>query len=220
VKAAGSTLSQGESTVLQKQGDNSILVHAIFDSKVFYLLDTFCDPFRKMDILRKQVGSPDGRIISAPLAMYKYNKNMGGSDGFDQKRAAYSTHQHRSAKFWHSVMKFGLDIAASNCFVVLDQLNNINAVPKTDRRQQLVRLGMQLCGYSEHGQSIQNVLSSRQVRLELDSPWKHHTRGSEGRGRCAHCASDNEKTKRKCVACDVFMHDDCFEEYHDKNFKF
>jgi Transposase IS4 len=209
VKEAGTKLQRGEYAVYSDH-THQFYCYAIYDSKVFYMLDTFHDPLETGPMHRNTIGVVGGRVLNAAMAHISYNTNMGGSDGFDQRQATYTTHQHRGSKYWHAPMKFGLDIAANNTCVILDKLQGTR-----NRRERLERLGLQLCGVGDG----QHVLHARNQDPQIDPTVMHYVLKYSGersaRLRCAHCKSDT-KPNYVCQICKKYLHLKCFPLFkHD-----
>ena len=86
-------------------------------------LSNFHMPFATM-MIRRMAGKRERIEVEAPFVAEEYNKRMGGVDLCDQLRVMLTT-QRKSAKWWHCLFYWALDLALVNAYVCYEASSSV-----------------------------------------------------------------------------------------------
>jgi hypothetical protein len=216
------------------QGDDGLLAAAWFDTGVVVGLSTKHDGLEGV-VKRKVKGIRGRQDRRCPDIFVDYNKNMGGVDLADLRRAWHSC-RLRAYKWWHPVFYWIIDSAMINAHILrnvhlgrkqqgsqfwLEVIESLlepafsfsadadpEEILKFDRLGRTVvhrKLGKdRLFGrhYLTQRLTADQELISRRCKVCMIS----HKRGSK---------LYEHKTSFYCKKCDVHLHWQCFESYHE-----
>ncbi|GFO17391.1 PiggyBac transposable element-derived protein 4-like [Plakobranchus ocellatus] len=146
-----------------------------------------------------------------------YNKYMGGVDRHDHLRANY-TIQRPGHRWWRYFVWFLIDVSLVNSYILFKMCRK-SAI---SHKQFRLTVAKQLVG----GYSMRSHRARQKEITELDrTQAQHHTRTVfPGRSRaCRLCSKRKLKTRAGraketrdgCAECQIYLHKDCFWQYHE-----
>lgn len=142
--------------------------------------------------------------ISQPNCIREYNQNMGGVDLMDNNIANYRINI-RGNRFYFPIFLWLLDVAMNNAWLLSRAYGC--ALDNLEFRRQIV-----ISLLSKYGESKTHPgRPSTSQFSERTGP--HLIITGQQRLRCKVCSN---KTTKKCVTCNVALHDKCFQQYHTK----
>lgn len=157
--------------------------------------------------------------IDQPNVVAQYNHCMGGTDRMDQNIGNYRC-SIRSKKWWWPLFIFGLEAAVQNAWQLYRECPSSNNYPL-----QLLQFRREIClAYFQKYTLERNLkpgrtvgepgkLKSRVSDLVRYDGEKHYVAVNKTQIRCGHCG---KKVYRKCIKCNVGLHDKCFVNFHTK----
>jgi len=160
--------------------------------------------------------------VQQPNVIQDYNKNMGGVDLHDNGIANYRI-RVKGKKWWWPLFTNAVDSAVVNSWKFYNLVNG-EKVSQFDYRSKLV-LSLVKSEENKNEETINDAVDSISNR-NLGRPSKnalprsikmddigHLIIRKQIRRRCRNCQS---QTIYLCKKCNVFLHPDCFEEFHKK----
>lgn len=189
-----SCIDEGSQLVITRWNDNNVVT-------VLSNIHSAFPVYKTKRFNRKEKKRID---IPQPHCIREYNINMGGVDLMDNSIANYRINI-RGNRFYFPVFLWLLDVAMNNAWILSRSygctLDNLEF-----RRQIVVAL------LSKYGESRSHPGRPSTSRFsERSGP--HLIVTEQQRLRCKLCGN---KTTKKCVTCNVALHDKCFQLYHTK----
>ena len=113
-------LQRGESRNLQSGKVTATVWH---DNREICILQTNCDPNKKVYVQRKTGKGNKQTMGSCPHSVALYTKYMGGVDRADQRRCYYDLGR-KTKKWWKYLFAFVLNTAIVNSFILYKETNS------------------------------------------------------------------------------------------------
>lgn len=160
----------------------------------------------------------EGRQVSItqPALINKYNSNMGGVDRMDQNIAVYRI-SIRSRKWWWPLFAYLLDVAMQNAWLIYRLTNAAKHRPLDQLEFRRDICNAYFMKYKLERPAV-GRLSGRPKPLDARVPndvrhdgKDHYMASSHTQRRCAFCGL---KVRKVCKKCDVGLHMNCFENFH------
>ena len=163
---------------------------------------------------------------SAPDVAIEYNKYMGGCDRANSLRQSYNTYLTHKKRWYMSLFYYGLDVLLVNAFI----FRNARAHDDQQQSHKKFRIevatlfaGRALGGGAGADRVDYNTEKRRRTAADILPAIRLHPGAhlvvQTGHARiCAWCyksAKKQNKTVYMCKTCDLPLHPDCFEIFHD-----
>lgn len=211
---------RGESE-MRVNPENSIVVVRWMDNSVVTMLSNCYSvgPVKRAeryDRIQKQKVK-----VMMPDCIDKYNTNMGGNDNSDQAVANLRP-SVRIRKWWWPLFNYGLTLAAVQGWLLrkrlyADRLSS-RKLQQIDFRRSLC---MELIGrFGQKGSGSgrpSRLIRGAHTAIRYDPSANHIIFKTESKyGRCQLC-NDGRRSSYACRVCNVVLHVDCFEAYHNSD---
>ncbi|XP_067623316.1 piggyBac transposable element-derived protein 4-like [Eurosta solidaginis] len=214
-----------------KKGDifttssNGISFIKWMDNKAVVLLTNFLSPIPTTTVKMRTRGSGEKMNVTCPEVVVKYNRNMGGVELMDHKKACYEVDRKAKIKYYLRLIFDMMDIAMNNSYIIYCKLHEAKRIEGSlisllEFRQAVAR---SLVGrFTSRQRSLKSVVMTKK-RIYL--AYKHGTpshimKKVTNRKRCAQCAKKRveNRTYNTCSTCNVHLcytsERNCFAEYH------
>jgi len=150
----------------------------------------------------------DDNSKQKPNVQYMYNKNSRSIDHVNQSSSFYSI-SNKSYKWWKKIFFFLLDVAVSNAIVIMETHQNKNISHYQFRKNLIFQL---IENYNPV--QIDNTKSNSYIPKEFIKRIHEIEHIPNSRKRCKECG---DRTVYKCINCDLYLHLECFNNFHKKN---
>uniref|UniRef100_G3U0L7 PiggyBac transposable element-derived protein domain-containing protein n=1 Tax=Loxodonta africana TaxID=9785 RepID=G3U0L7_LOXAF len=190
------------------------------DSKPVMVLSTFHNP-EDITTVRSKNRDGSSSVITCPRAVAEYDAIMGGVDRFEKRRERYAIGR-RSAKWWHRLLYFLVDLAIVNSFIMWDCTHG-GRCDQLSFRTALVRQLAVGQGTTSRGRPSYLVKNKQGVSgvpedVRLVQVGKHLPIKATRR-RCRECSAKKKQTRTTvmCSQCRVpLCVTPCFQDFHSK----
>lgn len=151
--------------------------------------------------------------IQMPSCIYEYNRSMGGVDLSDQFANAYRTIV-RSKKWWWPFFAWSVNMSTVQCWLLGRKI--YDTVPSFPKMLHLIEVRRSLAlhllltyGQAPLAPGPGPTASSAILRV---TQGQHCIR--KGDKKAARCKLCKKRTSYMCHTCEVYLHPDCFFNYH------
>jgi len=154
--------------------------------------------------------------IPQPYLISMYNKNMAGVDRMDQNIATYRI-SIRSRKWWWPLFAYLIDVAMQNAWLLYRLTDSANHQPMDQLEFRRNVVNVYYKKYSLERACIGRPLGrpktlNQRAPTEVHKEGKHYIEAIGMQRRCTVCGL---KEKKQCKKCNVGLHIDCFEAFHE-----
>lgn len=207
-------LKKGDDPVFMRSGN--MVVCGWHDTKRLTMLSTVDNNLTIDKEIRSKQHASGKRTVEKPVAVERYNMNMGGVDRFDQMLGTYQ-YPHKSLKWYHTLYHRARETALVNGYIIYKKASDENKDDPQKFRQAVID------GLLEHWTCPRKRVGRPSIApLPLRMTGKHFPNKYEDKKYkpdCEVCSDRKAGCRRQtsfcCKQCNVpLCISPCFERYH------